>query len=186
MVSGRRRQLLTSARSPWASPLAWTGRSGWGNNGSNTVQQIVNANGVWTAQTAIDVGKKPVGLTTGLDGSIWVGNNGSNTVQQIVNANGVWTAQAAIGVGTTKTLCPHRPHHWPGRGSIWVANYSSNTVQQIAVQSNAPSDLAAVFGPGSGEMTLAWQPPVIDSGTPVISYTANCCPRHVHKNHQNE
>jgi len=68
----------------------WTGRSGVANKapsyGLKSVQQIVkNNSGDWTAQTAIDVGKKPVGLTTGLDGSIWVGRiMGSNTVQQIV------------------------------------------------------------------------------------------------------
>jgi hypothetical protein len=139
------------------------------NQTSGTVQQILkNDNGVWTAQTlVVNVGTKPYSLTTGLDGSIWVANYNSNTVQRIVNANGVWTAQAAIyvGFGPYALTTGHD-------GSIWVANYRSNTVQQIAVQPNAPSDLAAVFGPGPGEMTLAWQPPVIDGGTPVISYTA--------------
>jgi streptogramin lyase len=139
------------------------------NQTSGTVQQILkNDNGVWTAQTlVVNVGTKPYSLTTGLDGSIWVANYNSNTVQRIVNANGVWTAQAAIyaGFGPSALTTGHD-------GSIWVANYRSNTVQQIAVQPNAPSDLAAVFGPGPGEMTLAWQPPVIDGGTPVISYTA--------------
>jgi hypothetical protein len=137
------------------------------NKNSYTVQQIVKDNGVWTAQAAIDVGTYPIGLTTGLDGSIWVANFYSNTVQQIVNDNGVWTAQAEIGVGFKSYALTTGLD-----GSVWVANSKSNTVQQILVQPNAPSDLAAVFGPGSGEMTLAWHPPVIDGGTPVISYTA--------------
>ena len=59
----------------------------------------MNDNDVWTAQTAIGVDSSPSGLTTGLDGSIWVANWGQNTVQQIVNDNGVWTVQAAIHVG---------------------------------------------------------------------------------------
>jgi streptogramin lyase len=134
---------------------------------SNTVQQIVNANGVWTAQAAIGVGKNPLFLTTGLDGSIWVSNEGSGTVQQIVNDNGVWAA------------------HWPGilvtdsdglttglDGSIWVANYYSNTVGQIIFPPNAPREIAAAFGPGPGQMTLSWQPPVIVGGTDGISYIA--------------
>jgi hypothetical protein len=144
---------------------------------NNGIQQIVKDNGVWTAQAAIDVGIEPVALTTGLDGSIWVANRGSSTVQQIVNNNGVWTPQAAINVingGLTLTTGQD--------GSIWVANRTTTkntpfigtvgTIQQIAAPPNAPSDLAAVFGAGPGEMTLAWQPPAIDGGTPVISYTA--------------
>jgi hypothetical protein len=131
-----------------------------------TVQQIVNDNGVWTAQPAIAVGRNPAGLTTGLDGSIWVANQYSNNVQQIVNDNGVRTAQTAIDVGKNPQALTTGLD-----GSIWVANYGSHSVQQILVQPNAPSELAAVFGPGPSEMTLGWQQ-VIDGGTPVISYTA--------------
>ncbi|NBP89590.1 MAG: hypothetical protein EBU59_14035, partial [Planctomycetia bacterium] len=145
---------------------------------SNTVQQIVNNNGVWTAQTAIDVGTKPQALTTGHDGSIWVANATSNTVQQIVNENGVWTTQPAIDVVGS---APQALTTGLG-GSIWMASYVStnnpaniyvtvnNAVQQILAPPNAPRELAVAFGPG--EMTLAWQPPVIDGGTSVISYTA--------------
>ena len=64
---------------------------------SSTVQQIVNDNGVWTAQHVMAVGG--VALTTGHDGSIWVANFASNTVQQITNSGGVWTPQPAIAVG---------------------------------------------------------------------------------------
>ncbi|NBS33688.1 MAG: hypothetical protein EBS83_13025, partial [Planctomycetia bacterium] len=138
------------------------------NNYSNTVQQIVkNDNGVWTAQAAIDVGSNPQGLTTGHDGSIWVANYGSNTVQQIVNDNGVWTVQAAIDVGKN-------PHALTTGldGSIWLANYGSNTVQQITAPADAPVALAAVFESATSEMTLSWQQPVSDGGSPVISYTA--------------
>jgi hypothetical protein len=140
------------------------------NEGSDTVQQIVkNDSDVWTAQPAIAVGTLPWALTTGLDGSIWVANYGSDTVQQIVkNDSGVWKA------------------HWPGilvgsqssslttglDGSIWVAKSYGDTVQQILAPPNAPDNLAVAFGPGSGEMTLGWQSPVIDGGTEVISYTA--------------
>ncbi|NBP89394.1 MAG: hypothetical protein EBU59_13035, partial [Planctomycetia bacterium] len=152
---------------PWGLTTGLDGSIWVANNTSYTVQQIVNDNGVWTAQTAIGVGSGPFSLTTGLDGSIWVANYNSSTVQQIVNDNGVSTVQAPIGVGSNPSALT-TGHD----GSIWVANKRSNTVQQILVQPSAPSDLAAVFGPGSGEMTLAWQPPVIDGGTPVISYAA--------------
>ena len=132
-----------------------------------TVQQVANSEGVWAAQPEITVGTGPTDLTTGHDGAIWVSNNASNTVQQIVEDNGVWTAQPAIAVGVLPAGLTTGLD-----GSIWVANLDSFTVQQILVQPSAPSDLAAAFGPGPGEMTLAWQPPVIDGGTPVISYTA--------------
>ena len=113
------------------------------NDGSNTVQQIVNDNGVWTAQAAIDVGTLPVALTTGLDGSIWVANSGSNTVQQIVKDNGVWTAQAAIDVGK-------KPYGLTTGldGSIWVANQYSNTVQQIVKNDSGDWTAQAAIGVG--------------------------------------
>jgi streptogramin lyase len=141
------------------------------NTGSNTVQQIVNDNGVWTTQAAIGVAEQPEALTTGHDGSIWMVNFGSNTVQQIVNDNGVWTVQAAIGV------VDYADSAGPGLttgldGSIWVSNNGSNTVQQIAVPPGAPVALAAVFGQDPSEVTLNWHRPVIDGGSPVISYTA--------------
>ena len=37
---------------------------------------------------------------------------------------------------------------------------------------SGPSNLAAVFGPAAGQMTLGWQPPPVDGGSPVVSYTA--------------
>ena len=83
---------------PYALTTGLDGSIWVANRSSNTVQQIVNDNGVWTAQAAIGVGSGPAALTTGLDGSIWVANYTSYTVQQIVNDNGIWTAQTAIGV----------------------------------------------------------------------------------------
>jgi streptogramin lyase len=97
------------------------------NEGGNSVQQVTNAGGVWTAQPAIAVGTTPRAITTGLDGSIWVANTGSNTVQQIAQVNGAWVAQPAIAVGTgPRGLVAGLD------GSIWVANTGSNTVQQIS------------------------------------------------------
>ena len=97
------------------------------NEGGNSVQQVTNVGGVWTAQPAIAVGTTPRAITTGLDGSIWVANTGSNTVQQITQVNGAWAAQTAIGVGDgPQGLATGLD------GSIWVANTDSNTVQQIA------------------------------------------------------
>ena len=95
--------------------------------GGNSVQQVTNVDGVWTAQTPIAVGTTPRAITTGLDGSIWVANTGSNTVQQIAQVNGAWVAQPAIAVGTgPRGLVAGLD------GSIWVANTGSNTVQQIS------------------------------------------------------
>jgi len=95
--------------------------------GGNSVQQVTNVDGVWTAQPAIAVGTTPRAITTGLDGSIWVANTGSNTVQQIAEVNGAWVAQPAIAVGTgPRGLATGLD------GSIWVANTGSNTVQQIS------------------------------------------------------
>jgi hypothetical protein len=199
------------------------------NLGSETIQQIVNVNGVWTAQPAIGLVGFPVALTTGRDGSIWVGNfmaagpNQKGTVQQIVNESGIWTAQPAITVGvglipeprslttaldgsiwvTTgisvvqivenngvwevqpaiETLSGSATQGFVGGsahgltagldGSIWVANVNDFTVQQIVVPpQSGPTNLAAVFGPAAGQMTLAWQPPPANGGSPAVSYTA--------------
>ena len=156
-----------------ANPTALTtGTDGsiWvANAGSDTVQQIVkNDSGVWTAQPGIAVRSLPMAITSGLDASIWVANYGSDTVQQIVkNDSGAWTAQPAIAVG----LLPEALTTGLD-GSIWVGSRYSRTVQQILAPPNAPRELAVAFGPGSGEMTLGWQPPVINGGTDVISYTA--------------
>jgi hypothetical protein len=138
------------------------------------VQQIVNESGVWTAQPAILGFDGGGSLTTGLNGSIW-GSNSANTVQQITNTGGVWTAQPAIGVGSQ-----------PGElttgldGSIWVANWGSagnrgsdGNVQQIVLPpQSGPKDLKAVFGPAAGQITLGWQPPLANGGSPIIFYTA--------------
>lgn len=37
---------------------------------------------------------------------------------------------------------------------------------------SGPINLAAVFGPAAGQMTLGWQPPPANGGSPVVSYTA--------------
>jgi len=46
----------------------WTDQWGPG----NTIQQIVNSGGVWTAQPPLSVGAGPFALASGVDGSIWV------------------------------------------------------------------------------------------------------------------
>jgi hypothetical protein len=128
---------------PYALTTGLDGSIWVANRSSNTVQQIVNDNGVWTAQAAIGVVTWPAGLTTGLDGSIWVANFSSNSVQQIVNDNGVWTAQAAIAVGSG-----------PGAlttgldGSIWVANYTGYTVQQIVNDNGVWTAQTAIWAGG--------------------------------------
>jgi hypothetical protein len=137
-------------------------------NAGQAVQQIVNDGGVWTLQPMIGVGQGPKRLTTGLDGSIWVANSDSATVQQIVSTNGAWIAQPAIGVGNGPI-----PITTGLDGSIWVANVNDFTVQQIVVPpQSGPTNLAAVFGPAAGQMTLAWQPPPANGGSPAVSYTA--------------
>lgn len=137
-------------------------------NAGQAVQQIVNDGGVWTLQPMIGVGQGPKRLTTGLDGSIWVANSDSATVQQIVSTNGAWIAQPAIGVGNGPI-----PLTTGLDGSIWVANVNDFTVQQIVVPpQSGPTNLAAVFGPAAGQMTLAWQPPLANGGSPAVSYTA--------------
>ena len=157
-----------------------------GNSSKSYVQQIVNKSGVWTAQPMMDMlgFNGPSALTTGLDGSIWVLNSGSGgpwpggSVQQIVNTNGVWTAQPVIRVGNANALTTGLD------GSIWVANFgallgdestweTAGNVQQIVLPpQSGPINLAAVFGPAAGQMTLGWQPPPANGDSPVVSYTA--------------
>ncbi len=157
-----------------------------GNSSKSYVQQIVNKSGVWTAQPMMNMlgSNGPSALTTGLDGSIWVLNSGSGgpspggSVQQIMNNNGVWTAQPVIRVGNASAITTGLD------GSIWVANVRAllndestweipGNVQQIVLPpQSGPINLAAVFGPAAGQMTLGWQPPPANGGSPVISYTA--------------
>ena len=119
---------LPNALTYGADGSIWFANQGTDSNeGGNSVQQVTNVDGVWTAQTPIAVGTTPRAITTGLDGSIWVANTGSNTVQQIAQVNGAWVAQPAIAVGTgPRGLVAGLD------GSIWVANTGSNTVQQIS------------------------------------------------------
>jgi hypothetical protein len=95
-------------------------------------------------------------------------DSSNNTVQQIVNKNGAWRALPGFAVGASaQTLTLGLD------GSLWVANMASNNVQQIVVPPpTGPSNLAAVFGPAAGQMTLGWQPPSANGGSPAFSYTA--------------
>jgi hypothetical protein len=156
-----------------------------GTSQKSYVQQVVNKNGVWTAQPLMDMQGffSPFALTTGVDGSIWVLNSGSGgpssggSVQQIVNNNGAWTAQPVIRVGNASAFTTGQD------GSIWVANTGAllrnnstletpGNIQQIVLPpQSGPKKLKAVSGPATGEMTLSWQPPIADGGTPVIYYT---------------
>ena len=95
-----------------------------------------------------------------------------------MNNNGVWTAQPVIRVGNASAFTTGQD------GSIWVANVGAllndestwktpGNVQQIVLPpQSGPINLAAVFGPAAGQMTLGWQPPPANGGSPVISYTA--------------
>jgi hypothetical protein len=134
----------------------------------NMVTQMVNKNGAWDFGPDITVGPSPRAVVTGLDGSIWVMDSSNNTVQQIVNKNGAWRALPGFAVGASaQTLTLGLD------GSLWVANMASNNVQQIVVPPpTGPSNLAAVFGPAAGQMTLGWQPPSANGGSPAFSYTA--------------
>jgi len=146
-----------------------TGADGsiWVTN-DNMVTQMVNKNGAWQFGPDITVGPSPRAVVTGLDGSIWVMDSSNNTVQQIVNKNGAWRALPGFAVGASaQTLTLGLD------GSLWVANMASNNVQQIVVPPpTGPSNLAAVFGPAAGQMTLGWQPPSANGGSPAFSYTA--------------
>ena len=139
---------------PWALTTGLDGSIWVANSESDTVQQIVNNNGVWTVQATIGVGSKPTALTTGLDGSIWVTNQGSvkqeNKVQHIMNVNGVWTVQATI------TLADMNPGGLTTGldGSIWVSmqekgNTRSNKLQQI-VNNNGIWTTQPALKPGGG------------------------------------
>jgi len=124
------------------------------------------SSGTLEKQAIVDV-TSPNVLATGLDGLIWVAfGSGVCDVGYLSPDNG-WSletvAQAGVfAQGLTAGL----------DGSIWVSSSVSGTVQQILRPAYKPIGLASSAGPGPGEMTLAWQPPVIDGGTPVISYTA--------------
>lgn len=121
------------------------------NNGSSTIQQIVNVNGAWVAQSPIPVGPHPQMIAIATDGSIWVTLAGTPTietvgiythyhqtggaVQQIVKANGVWTAQTPIATDFTNSDGAVAPYAITAGldGSIWVASSILDT-QNSAVR----------------------------------------------------
>ena len=122
--------IAASNNVPATGTLMMSTAPGSQSNGSvvtNAVQQIMNVNGTWTPQPAINVGTGPTGLTTGADGSIWVANTQSDTVQRIAKVNGTWVPQPAVSVGSSPSGLTVGSD-----GSVWVSNNSSSTVQQIA------------------------------------------------------
>jgi len=159
----------TGARAAISSITAAHDGSVWvADYGNNYLTQVAikDSNGTLEKQAIVDV-TSPNVLATGLDGLIWVAfGSGVCDVGYLSPDNG-WSletvAQAGVfAQGLTAGL----------DGSIWVSSSVSGTVQQILRPAYKPIGLASSAGPGPGEMTLAWQPPVIDGGTPVISYTA--------------
>jgi len=129
--------------SPVAILRATDGTFWVANNGSGTIQQVVNVDGVWTAQPAIAVGGGPYALTEGLDGSIWVANYwaSGNRVQQLVNVNGTWTVQTTL----TSTYRGRPILATATDGAIWLGNpglsgsggTTLSSIQRIANTSGA-------------------------------------------------
>jgi streptogramin lyase len=62
----------------------------------------------------------------------------------------------------------------PVRFTVVATNAVGNGVGAALdlVAPTAPQDLATVLSPGGGQMTLSWQPPAENGGSPVTSYTA--------------
>ena len=62
----------------------------------------------------------------------------------------------------------------PVRFTVVATNAVGNGYEAALdlVAPTAPQDLATVLSPGGGQMTLSWQPPAENGGSPVTSYTA--------------
>ena len=152
----------------------WTWTDQWGPG--NTIQQIVNSGGVWTAQPPLNVGAGPFALASGVDGSIWVSyaaatlnfkQKGLPTVKGIAmsvlthlipsSASYGNTVQQFVNSGGSWTAQPAiTVGQWPlgltasPDGSIWVANLRGNSIQQIKNGSGGWSAQPAVSLPSSG------------------------------------
>jgi len=100
------------------------------------VQQLVNVNGIWTAQPPLWLDTEVTALTTGREGVIWFASYASTTsnsgtprfVQQIVNESGRWVPKQAIAVDDIPTALTTGMD-----GSIWVASYNSSTLNHIVL-----------------------------------------------------
>ena len=150
-----------------------------GTSGKGSVQQITASEGVWTAQPPVITWEGGSagsgGLATGLAGEIWVTNaGGSGEVQKISkNSFGVWAAEVVPGGASM-----HGDITVGLDGSLWAVmvvgeqGASRAVLHRWIAPPQAPTDLAAVFGPGPGQLTLGWQPAEIDGGSAAFAYTA--------------
>jgi streptogramin lyase len=167
---------LPQQTTPVQEGFLWAWFDKWGTG--NTIQQIVNSGGVWTAQSPLNVEAGPFALASGADGSIWVSYAPAwlnfkslnqpelNVTGQLVEALLTGTVPVYHGYGNTVQQFVNSGGSWTAQpaitvgqlplgltassdGSIWVANTVGNSIQQIKNGSGGWSAQPAVLLPST-------------------------------------